>query len=129
MLKQIVKGEKYIPVKYHGQVKLVVFECNNCHKEFEKPESYFRKQLKTRRFACCFCSPGCRSTYYSRNNVTGMKKIETVSSPAITKEDVMVEGTPTTLTGMQTPAPPKETEEITQVKKHGFFDSFKKLFS
>lgn len=68
MPKQIVIGTEDRPIKYHGQVKFVVFECNNCHKHFAKQESYFRKQLKTRENACCFCSAGCRTTYHAKRN-------------------------------------------------------------
>lgn len=63
MLTQIIRGETELPVKYHGKVKFIIFECNNCHKEFNKPVSYYRKQLKTRENACCFCSPECRTAY------------------------------------------------------------------
>ncbi len=59
MPKQIIKATKLVPVKYHGKVKYLVFECNYCHREFVKPESYYKKQLKTRKNACCFCSPQC----------------------------------------------------------------------
>jgi len=63
MLKQIVVGEREHPVKYHGQVKHIVFACNYCGNEFEKPQSYVKKQMKTRSGACCFCSPDCRRHY------------------------------------------------------------------
>lgn len=68
MPKQIVIGTEDRPVKYHNKVKYVIFECNNCHKQFAKQESYFRKQLKTRENACCFCSAGCRTTYHAKKN-------------------------------------------------------------
>jgi len=87
MLKQMVIGVNEKPVKYHGLVKFVVFECNNCHKQFEKQESYFKKQMKTRDNACCFCSPRCRSLYLTKNNIiahtyksaVGKKKAEAPS--------------------------------------------------
>lgn len=67
MLKQIIVGEELVPVKYHGQVKFLVFECNQCHTQFKKEESYYRKQTKRRAHACCFCSPKCRTTYQMNN--------------------------------------------------------------
>jgi hypothetical protein len=66
MARQIILGTEERPVKYHGMVKFVVFECNNCHNNFSKQESYFRKQLKTRESACCFCSAKCRTSYIAK---------------------------------------------------------------
>ena len=64
MPKAIIKQMKLMPVKYHGQVSFVDFECNSCHRTFTKKESYFNKQLKKRPSACSFCSPSCRSKYF-----------------------------------------------------------------
>jgi hypothetical protein len=70
MLKQIIKGEKLIPIKFHGNVKHIIFGCNVCGKEFIKPVSYYKKQSKMRPHACCFCSPICRSKYlYEHKNI------------------------------------------------------------
>ncbi|MCJ7740287.1 hypothetical protein MUP32_03135 [Candidatus Microgenomates bacterium] len=64
MLKQILVDSINLPVKYHNKIKFLIFECNHCHKHFKKQESYYRKQLKRRKIACCFCSPKCRSRYF-----------------------------------------------------------------
>lgn len=73
MPRQIITGEKMLPIKYHGLVKHLIFECNNCHKQFLKSESYYRKQSKTRKHACCFCSPKCRSTYFFKKTAEATK--------------------------------------------------------
>jgi len=67
MIKQLIVGSQYLPVKYHGKVKFLTFECNFCHKTFSKMESYARKQVKIHRNACCFCSPVCRTKYFAQN--------------------------------------------------------------
>lgn len=63
MLKQIIVGTEYHPVKFHGKVKHLVFECNTCGKRFLKLESYVKKQMKKRTNVCCFCSADCRVKY------------------------------------------------------------------
>ncbi|OGG03660.1 hypothetical protein A2W14_04055 [Candidatus Gottesmanbacteria bacterium RBG_16_37_8] len=68
MLTQKIIGTQYKKVKYHGQVKFLIFECNNCHKHFSKMESYSKKQLKIHKHACCFCSPKCRDAYFRKQN-------------------------------------------------------------
>jgi hypothetical protein len=64
VVSQIIKKSEYRPIKYHGQVKFLVFECNNCHKEFSRQESYARKQVKIHKNACTFCSPLCRTAFF-----------------------------------------------------------------
>jgi len=68
MLKQIILGTRYERVKYHSQVKYIVFQCNYCGKEFARMESYARKQVKIHKNACCFCSPGCRVKYFKNQS-------------------------------------------------------------
>lgn len=63
MVQQIIIGTEYRPIKFHGMVKHMVFECNTCHEQFAKPESYYRKQMKRRTNVCCFCSPRCRTIF------------------------------------------------------------------
>lgn len=65
MMSQVIRGETYKDIKYHGKVKYFIFECNHCHAPFEKLESYFSKQLKKRKNACCFCTAACRARYIS----------------------------------------------------------------
>jgi hypothetical protein len=104
MLKQIIKGEKEVSLKFHGKVKFMVFECNQCHKDFEKPASYYRKQMKTRKNSCCFCSPQCRVKY--------LKVAKPISSKDIVSEPVS-----------------KVVTSSLQVKQKGFFSAIKDLFS
>lgn len=106
MLAQIHKGGKEVILKFHGKVKFMVFECNRCHKDFEKPASYYRKQMKTRKNSCCFCSPDCRVKYFKAEKPVGAvaqiisEKVQTV--------------TPTV---------------HLQVQKKGFFSSIREFFS
>lgn len=67
MLKQIIIGTKEEKIKYHGSVRFLLFECNMCHRQFTQLTSYFRKQVKKRPTACCFCSPACRTKYFFQN--------------------------------------------------------------
>ena len=67
MLNQKIIGTEYKKVKYHVQVKFIIFECNNCRKHFSKMESYCRKQLKIHKNACCFCTPNCRNEYFNNS--------------------------------------------------------------
>lgn len=73
MLKRIKIGEAKKEVKFHGNVLYEIFECNSCHKKFEKPSSYVQKQLKKRHETCLFCSPKCRQDYF-RNALKGIKQ-------------------------------------------------------
>ena len=68
MLTQKIIGTEYKKIKYHGQVKFLIFECNNCRKKFSKMESYCKKQLKIHKHACCFCSPKCRDQYFRKQS-------------------------------------------------------------
>lgn len=83
MLKQKIIGTEYKKIKYHGEVKHLLFECNNCHKQFSKMESYCRKQVKIHKNACCFCSPNCRNQYFKK--LGNSKKTVVKSSPVRTK--------------------------------------------
>lgn len=111
MLKQTIKGEKSLKVKYHGEVKFLIFECNSCHKNFEKQESYFRKQSKTRQTACCFCSPECRTEYFTKN-----KNVP---------RELPVQPEDNHLEVVKTQIPFVAVSPELQHKKKGFFDSFK----
>ncbi|OGG22045.1 hypothetical protein A3J20_02770 [Candidatus Gottesmanbacteria bacterium RIFCSPLOWO2_02_FULL_42_29] len=65
-LQQKILGTEMRQVKYHGNVKFLIFECNNCLKPFSRMESYSRKQVKIHKNACCFCSPECRTSYFKK---------------------------------------------------------------
>src|SRR3990172_11367523 len=76
MLTQKIIGTEYKKVKYHGQIKFLIFECNNCRKHFSKMESYCKKQLKIHPHACCFCSPDCRNRYFNKKTAVSKKRIQ-----------------------------------------------------
>jgi len=84
MLTQKIIGTEYKKVKYHGQIKYLIFECNNCGKQFSKMESYAKKQLRIHKHACCFCSPDCRNKFFNKKiagkNMPGQKKYRIRSS-------------------------------------------------
>lgn len=70
MLKHKILGQETKSVKYHGTVKFIIFECNTCGEHFSKMESYCKKQFKTHKNACCFCSARCRNIY-----INNLKKV------------------------------------------------------
>lgn len=80
MLKQIIVGSEDKKIKFHGYIKYIIFECNKCHKHFSKQESYYKKQLKNRKGACCFCSPRCRSRFLYSQSRLGVEKESVVTS-------------------------------------------------
>lgn len=89
MLTQKIIGTEYKTVKYHGNVKFLIFECNNCSKQFSKMESYSKKQLKIHKNACCFCSPNCRNIYFNQKLMQKLEmqnKTEPPSSPPPLRE-------------------------------------------
>lgn len=67
MLTQKIISSENKPVKYHGNIKFITFECNFCRRHFSKMASYYKKQLKSRPHACCFCSPECRNDYFKES--------------------------------------------------------------
>lgn len=75
MLKQVIIGTEYKKIKYHGEIKHVIFKCNTCGKKFSKMESYCRKQIKIHKSACCFCCPDCRNRYFQKHLPIGQKKV------------------------------------------------------
>ena|SRR3990167_7469310 len=77
MLTQKILGSEYKKIKYHGLVKFLIFECNNCRKSFSKMESYSKKQLKIHKNACCFCSADCRNDYFNQKTKETVKKAHT----------------------------------------------------
>lgn len=75
MLKQVIIGTEYKKIKYHGEIKHIIFKCNTCGKKFSKMESYCRKQIKIHKSACCFCCPDCRNRYFQKNLPIGHKTV------------------------------------------------------
>jgi hypothetical protein len=129
MLKQIILDKKEIPIKYHGKVTHIVFECNFCHKSFMQKESYYKKQLKRRKYACCFCSPGCRTKYQISDKIpkkntelqsNSQEKIETakITSSITKKDDEDISSTKKSSEIKKRPADKSD--------KNGFFSSFLK---
>lgn len=138
MLTQIIKGEKFIPIKFHGNVKHLVFACNVCGKEFVKPESYFKKQSKMRKHACCFCSPKCRSQYLYqhkdefRNSAEPVQPVsEQIKENPVVAQPVTAEVKPaspektdTVVTPPPAPAPESVAAAPAPHKKGGVFSNF-----
>lgn len=87
MLTQKIIGTEYKKVKYHGQVKYLIFECNNCGKQFSKMESYSKKQLKIHEHACCFCSPDCRNYYFNKKLIKKQAPVASSSEPDSDKKN------------------------------------------
>ncbi len=119
MLTQIIKGEELLPIKFHGEVKHLIFECNQCHENFVRPQSYLRKQSKKRAHACCFCSPRCRSKYMFVN-----KTQQVSSQPARQNLD-----TPELPPKVEEPEllPPSPVNELPAGEPNkGFFSNFLK---
>lgn len=81
MLKHIIVGSEYHPVKFHGKVKHLIFECNTCSKRFMKLESYVKKQMKKRQNVCCFCSAECRVKYANTPHMNHEEKPKKAGSP------------------------------------------------
>jgi hypothetical protein len=129
MLKQIIKGEKLIPIKFHGNVKHIVFACNVCGKEFIKPESYFKKQSKKRQHACCFCSPKCRSKYlyeHKEPSITAADLVSQAPEPETVKTEESSSSAPKTV---ETPVPtPVPAAPAAPAKKGGIFSKFLRSF-
>ena len=62
MIAKIIKTKtKKLP--FHPSVKFIIFKCNWCKNPFEKMGSYYKKQKKRVKNACCFCSRSCKSKW------------------------------------------------------------------
>ena len=74
MIKQkIIKTFYKATDKFHKRVKHLVFICNSCNKNFIRLASCYRKQLKTSKNACCFCSMSCKSKWIAKKTFPGGK--------------------------------------------------------